>query len=146
MTADNEHRTFLLTLDADQGQDIAMSQGFTPPSEDVAQRETRQVFKDWALLDAEGILPQLMEYSKWFSEVVLPEEATDEDKVTTIHSFVTFGAAAIARLKVRGLLDTSAKLIPILHDEQGHPINDSYIPEELVDLSVEMDEYLKEQQ
>lgn len=142
---DTEHRTFLLMLDQQSGQEIAQSEGFTPPSDDVAEREQRQVMKDWALLDAEGIIPKIMEYSKWFSDVVLPEEATPEEKVHTLHSFVTFGVAVIARLREKGLLESSAKLIPIMHDDQGRPINDSAIPEELIDYAAEMEEYLKEQ-
>ena len=127
-----------------EGQDIALANGYTPPGEDVMMREQRQVMKDWALLDAEGILPSLMEYSKWFADIVLPDEATPEERITTIHSFVTFGAASIARLKVRGLLETPKqhRLIPVLHDIEGHVINDSEIPEELIEHAVEMVEWM----
>jgi hypothetical protein len=143
MAASTEHRTFILMLDADDGQDIAVSEGFTAPSDDVAEREQRQVMKDWALLDAEGLLPLLMEYAHWFTRIVVPEDADPEEIMTATQSFVTFAAASIGRLKARGYLQTpeNKRLIPIVHDQQGVPIEDAKIPEELMEYAAEMFEW-----
>ena len=141
--ASTEHRTFILMLDADDGQDIAVSEGFTAPSADVAEREGRQVMKDWALMDDEGVLPRLMEYANWFTDIVVPEDAEPEERMAATQSFVTFAAASIGRLKARGYLQTpeNKRLIPIVHDEQGQPIEDTKIPEELMEYAAEMYEW-----
>jgi hypothetical protein len=98
--------------------------------------------KDWAVMDAEGVLPRLMEYAGWFTELVVPDHATIEEKLSAQQSFVTFAAASIARLKARGVLETPAgtRLVPILTDPTGKPIDEG-IPEELMEHAAEMFEY-----
>lgn len=138
-----EHRTFLLTLDADDGQGIAEKEGFTRPSQEVQERETQQVYKDWALLDAEGVLPNLMTYANWFADVVMPDGASVEDRMHTTRSLITFAATALVRLKHTGMLETppNRRLVPIIQDLQGNLIDDDSIPEELMEHAAEMYEW-----
>lgn len=138
----NEHRTFILMLDADEGQELAVSEGFTPPSEEVQTRENHQVLKHWALMEAEGVLPKLLNYAEWFAGLVVPDDATEEERTTTVHSFVTFAAASISTLKTLDLIETpiNNRLLPILHDTDGKVIDDD-IPEELLEHAAEMYEW-----
>jgi hypothetical protein len=142
MTTDTEHRTFLLMLDADEGQEIAAGVGFVPPGDDVQEREQRQVLKDWAVMDAEGLLPRLLQYAKWFSDLVVPDSAPAEDKLAATQSFVTFAAASIGRLKQHGMLQTpeGRRLVPLINDADGNLVDDS-IPDELMEHAAEMYEW-----
>lgn len=141
-TTDTEHRTFILTLDADEGQKLAQTAGFTPPSVDVGEREQRQVLKDWAVMDAEGVLPRLMQYASWFTDLVVPEDAPMENRLMANQSHVTFAVAAIARLKARGLIETPAnrRLVPVMTDSDGKVV-DERLPDELLDMAAEMYEW-----
>jgi len=135
-----EHRTFLLTLDREDGDEIASLAGFTSASEDVYDRERDQVAKDWALMEAEGLLPQLLQYATWFADVAIGEDyVTDADRELTVSTAVTFAASAIARLKHRGYVETPSdkRLIAVLRDPDGS-IRDHRIPEELMEHAADL--------
>lgn len=139
---DTEHRTFILSLDADNGQGLAEQAGFTPPSTEVGEREQRQVLKDWAVMDAEGVLPRLMQYASWYTELVVPAHAGIEERLAANQAFVTFAVASIARLKARGLLETPAqrRLVPVMTDTNGNVVDD-VVPDELMEYAAEMFEW-----
>jgi flagellar biosynthesis regulator FlaF len=135
-----EHRTFLLTLDNEDGDSIAQQAGFTPASEDVHDREREQVTKDWAILDAEGVLDELQKYAHWFSDVAIEDDTlSDHERSHATQSAVVFAAAAIARLKNRGFIETptNRRLVAVVRSEDG-VIKDNRLPEELLEHAADM--------
>jgi len=142
-----EHRAFLLSLDADEGQAIAAHAGYTPAAQDVAAMEMEQVNKDWALMDAEGLLPHIFRYAHWFAGAILPEEATAADKFQTIQSVTVFTVATISRLKNKGLLETpqARRLTPVMVDPETGEHMTHDIPDEMMEHAAEMSVFLAEE-
>jgi len=136
-----EHRSFILTLDTTDGDILASEAGLTPASEDVFELECVSAAKDWAIMQGEGMLPQLLQYAEWFADIAVPPEATSMERQMFLQSSVTFAAAAIARLKNNGYLQTppSRRITAVaIKPSTGEVFDRSVLPEDLLDLAADL--------
>jgi hypothetical protein len=87
------HRTFLLTMSPQDGQEIAEMAGFSLPS------EATDVMGKWFTLKALGLLDDITKCSEWVSHIIQLQNDLDEKEVdVSVALFTSFGVSLITML------------------------------------------------
>jgi len=93
------HRTFLLTMSPQDGQEIAEMAGFSLPSEEVMEQETTDVMGKWFTLKALGLLDDIQKCSEWVSHIIQLQNGLDDKEVdVSVALFTSFGVSLITML------------------------------------------------
>lgn len=74
-------RNFYLMLSPPDGQEIAMSSGFYPSSEDVYEEEQKDILRSWSILTATGVVESLSDAADWMADIMVNDSMlpTEED-------------------------------------------------------------------
>ena len=74
-------RNFYLMLSPPDGQEIAMSSGFYPSSEDVYEEEQKDILRSWSILTATGVVESLSDAADWMADIMVNDNMlpTEED-------------------------------------------------------------------
>lgn len=93
------HRTFLLTMSPEDGQEIAEMAGFSLPSEEVMEQETTDVMGKWFTLKTLGLLDDIHKSSEWVSQIIQLQNGLDDSEVdVSVALFTSFGVSLITML------------------------------------------------
>jgi len=92
-------RRFLLNLSVKDGQNLASTLGFTPPSMDVQEIEETDVLRQMVQLGAGGILSSIQEATEWFSSVLKVRMELDDQELHNATNMLTaFAVGAVMKL------------------------------------------------
>jgi hypothetical protein len=114
-------RTFFLNLSPMDGQEIAESMGFFPPSEDVGKEEVIDAASKWSVLSVSGILDWVHQCSEWFAELLIKRNPSfkESDKNNLQVIFYGFGVSVVSLLLDQGLIKMTSDLsVYVIENEQ----------------------------
>jgi len=105
-----DKRLFYLMLSPSLGQDFAVEAGFSPPSDEVQEKETIDVIARWSVLTTAGLLEDIIETSDWMCDF---QDIKDEDARDDTHrAFISYGVGLVNKL-----LDSNKVMLVMMLDE-----------------------------
>lgn len=95
---DVERRNFYLMLSVPDGQEYAVTMGFSPPSEDVREIEHVDIMSRWGVFVATDIYSEIVEGAEWFADLLEKSDKLVSPKDEIISVFSVFGMALLNKL------------------------------------------------
>ena len=109
-----DRRNFYLMMSAVEGQQFAIDMGFVPPSEDIAEIEMEEVLTRWAVFLHYGLLKEIEQSSKWFTQFLKKTKKIDSNEQEFRSLLTVYGVAMLNKIMDSEKL---AFVVPIGDDE-----------------------------
>ena len=95
-----DKRNFYLRLSTVEGQTFAADMGFSYPSDDVEEEEHKDVLTRWAVFMHYGLLKEIEQSSKWFTQFLKKtEKVAPETNSEDFQSLLTiYGVAMLNKI------------------------------------------------
>lgn len=110
-----DKRLFYLMLSPSLGQEFASNAGFSPPSDDVQEKETLDILSRWTVITVTGLLEDIIESADWICDF---QNLSEDDREDVHRTFVSFGVALVNKV-----LD-SEKVMLVLEVEDLEDLTD----------------------
>ncbi len=85
-------------MSAVEGQQFAKDMGFAPPSEDVEEIEVEDTLTRWAVFLHYGLLKEVEQSSKWFTQFLKKTGKIDSDEEEFISLLTVYGVAMLNKI------------------------------------------------
>ncbi len=93
-----DKRNFYLMMSAVEGQQFAVDMGFAPPSEDVEEIEIEDILTRWAVFLHYGLLQEIEQSSKWFTQFMKKTGKIDSDEHEFRSLLTVYGVAMLNKI------------------------------------------------